>query len=1169
MATAASIAEVQQAYVAYYGRPADPAGLEYWATRVDSEGIATLISAFGNSAEATARFGSLSQGDAIDAIYQQAFGRDAEAAGKAFYLEGLLSGQFTHVTLARDVVGGATGADATVLANKLSSAQLFTDSLDTEAEQELYSGDTASVNARTWLDAVDATPESVTTAAAAIAEVIAGLQDDGASAFTLTSGDDDFDLTSANDLVEGTTSLLGEDDRITDDSTTDSDVFNLTATGDPVAMDVRNVENINVNWDAFSTADLDLDNVVGATVTISSEKAGFNGNVNLTNVSSNAFVAGSGMTGAVDVQGIEDSSIVANFARSLAVGGTDAADGSLSVEASTASTVSITGGDDLTIDAQAARAITIASTGLDTADITVGVNTNLTSDGTSSIVTLRSDETIEVEVVNGTVFEELLVVGAGSVTLDLADTSDFTGDTITGAAVVKLSDDAGGAFDGEDFDTALVQYESTQTTGVHTYSSGANIQADVDFGAAVTFATSNSNDGSNDEITLTTKAAQTGLLFNTTDRDFELVNLNVDAVAALTLAAVTANTDGQVNIASNQNLTITAITAGTVDASTVAKTLTVTGHAGDQTIVAGTSVNTATFAGTTHDSAYVGGAANDTVTFVNTTGDLSAIMYAGVNSVTANALTTGTAYISGGAGNDTIDASALTTGTLIAELGDGLNTVTVDLAAGVTGTVSIVGGSGNDSVTATVSTGSLISSLGAGVNSLTAAALTSGSLVYTGGAGNDTIATTDLVTGTQIVDAGDGINSLDTNLTTGTLTYVGGAGNDTVTADAGTTGTMTINLGDGVLNTATVALTTGKVTVVGGSGADTMTITALTTGTLSIEGGSGNDTISVDGVVAAGASVTVDGGAGSDVITLQDASATGSTISVVGGDGTDTVALEEDMTDGTLVLDVEVIDIDDDVGTVVVDGALLNGQSYTITADGADATDRLAVHIDTVGTYDFSGIQISGVVGSLLGGLAVTNPAINGANSIVGTSGNDNITGGDGKDTINGGSGVDLLDGGSGNDTIVFGATSETRVTGYLTAATTGFVDQITVTAAEDFIQLSSSANAYGSGITLDDDTVIVLNSATVTSGDYADLTAFVTTGAAAAFTEVASTSDTLYVYVVRVTDDTTTTLDFDTDAAGYYLFINDGTTLLATADTIIYLGTTDPVLTEANFTVG
>ena len=81
MATAASIAEVQKAYVAYYGRPADPAGLEYWATRVDAEGgIDALVSEFGNSAEASARFGALSQSDAVDEIYQQIFGRAAEAA---------------------------------------------------------------------------------------------------------------------------------------------------------------------------------------------------------------------------------------------------------------------------------------------------------------------------------------------------------------------------------------------------------------------------------------------------------------------------------------------------------------------------------------------------------------------------------------------------------------------------------------------------------------------------------------------------------------------------------------------------------------------------------------------------------------------------------------------------------------------------------------------------------------------------------------------------------------------------------------------------------------------------------------------------------------------------------------------------------------------------------
>ncbi len=42
MATAQSIQRVQELYIAYYGRPADPEGLEYWADRLDAVGAASL-----------------------------------------------------------------------------------------------------------------------------------------------------------------------------------------------------------------------------------------------------------------------------------------------------------------------------------------------------------------------------------------------------------------------------------------------------------------------------------------------------------------------------------------------------------------------------------------------------------------------------------------------------------------------------------------------------------------------------------------------------------------------------------------------------------------------------------------------------------------------------------------------------------------------------------------------------------------------------------------------------------------------------------------------------------------------------------------------------------------------------------------------------------------------
>ena len=39
MALAATLQQVQNLYIAYYGRPADAAGQTYWADRIEAEGL--------------------------------------------------------------------------------------------------------------------------------------------------------------------------------------------------------------------------------------------------------------------------------------------------------------------------------------------------------------------------------------------------------------------------------------------------------------------------------------------------------------------------------------------------------------------------------------------------------------------------------------------------------------------------------------------------------------------------------------------------------------------------------------------------------------------------------------------------------------------------------------------------------------------------------------------------------------------------------------------------------------------------------------------------------------------------------------------------------------------------------------------------------------------------
>ncbi len=131
--------QVQQMYVAYYGRPGDPAGVEYWAGRLEDVGgnwIADLVNAFGNSAEYTERFGELADEALIDNLYLQLFNRSAEPVGRGFYID-LLGGtnqsglnpslrQSTLAQIALDIANGAQNEDLTILQNKLTVAEYFT-----------------------------------------------------------------------------------------------------------------------------------------------------------------------------------------------------------------------------------------------------------------------------------------------------------------------------------------------------------------------------------------------------------------------------------------------------------------------------------------------------------------------------------------------------------------------------------------------------------------------------------------------------------------------------------------------------------------------------------------------------------------------------------------------------------------------------------------------------------------------------------------------------------------------------------------------------------------------------------------------------------------------------------------------------------------------------------
>ena len=157
-----SIDLATQMYVAYYGRPGDPSGVIYWAEQFNqSSNLSAVLSAFGNSPEYTANFGTLSNAQLVNGLFQQMFNRASDAGGLAFYVDRLQSGVATLASIAKQIADGAVGADRVTLNNKIAIANAFTDHIDSNG-LTYQSTDIASV--RELLAAVTDSSSSVNSA---------------------------------------------------------------------------------------------------------------------------------------------------------------------------------------------------------------------------------------------------------------------------------------------------------------------------------------------------------------------------------------------------------------------------------------------------------------------------------------------------------------------------------------------------------------------------------------------------------------------------------------------------------------------------------------------------------------------------------------------------------------------------------------------------------------------------------------------------------------------------------------------------------------------------------------------------------------------------------------------------------------------------------------------
>lgn len=156
---ATTSAQVQQLYVAYLGRAADKAGLDYWLNELNAENatltLENLRANFVNEQpEYAAIYGGLTREDTVVKIYNNLFGRAPDAAGLEYWTTGGGASVNADLLLTAFVNGAAT-TDAQVVANKVLVSEVYTST----AGDQFSAADAAAIIAD-----VDGTNASIATA---------------------------------------------------------------------------------------------------------------------------------------------------------------------------------------------------------------------------------------------------------------------------------------------------------------------------------------------------------------------------------------------------------------------------------------------------------------------------------------------------------------------------------------------------------------------------------------------------------------------------------------------------------------------------------------------------------------------------------------------------------------------------------------------------------------------------------------------------------------------------------------------------------------------------------------------------------------------------------------------------------------------------------------------
>ncbi len=272
MANATST-QIQELYVAYFGRAADPAGLDYWVSAGVSQ--AYFASVMHAQAEFQDAYGSSSTENQVNQIYKNLFNREADAAGLSYWTNQINNGVLKVAEIATHLIwaaqnnsGGA--ADKAALANRSAAAVAYTEEVKAStaamtAYQPLATDPWSSgVNiqeAQDYLLTINGTTahtaEGVT---ASVDKIEANGTPAAAQTFVLTTSADTFTGGNGNDQFNGVANQI-DNDTFNGGRGTDTLTFTVSALDNNSSFTSTLIENIKIR--ATGVAVIDFGDVTG------------------------------------------------------------------------------------------------------------------------------------------------------------------------------------------------------------------------------------------------------------------------------------------------------------------------------------------------------------------------------------------------------------------------------------------------------------------------------------------------------------------------------------------------------------------------------------------------------------------------------------------------------------------------------------------------------------------------------------------------------------------------------------------------------------------------------------------------------------------------------------------------------------------------------------------